>query len=33
MSERVFSLSGNVAPVHGGHTGIGPVFATRIMMH
>ena len=32
MSERVFGLSGNVALVRGGHTGIGPVFAMRIMM-
>ena len=33
MSERVFSLSGNVALGRGGYTGIGPVFAMRIMMY
>lgn len=33
MSVRVFGSSGNVALLCGGHTGIGPVFATRIMMH
>jgi hypothetical protein len=33
MSERVFGLSRKVALVRGGHTGIGPVFAMRIMMH
>ena len=33
MTERVFGLSGNVALVCGGHTGIGPVFAMRIMMY
>ena len=33
MSERVFGFSGKVALVRGGYTGIGPVFAMRIMMY
>ena len=33
MSERVFGVSGNVALVRGGYTGIGLVFAMRNMMY